>query len=98
MELILARTDADALIVMPFMEHLIPVNIPETEAKPYFSALISGVAFLHSEGITHNDIKPSNILMRFYNVPVLVDFGFATKWEDTRKEPFFSTISWGTPE
>lgn len=61
-------------------------------------------------------MKPSNILLSYSDVPVLVDFGFAQKWDlsaidlrgtgdtrldlhtDSHKEPFFSEISWGTPE
>ncbi|KAL7418214.1 kinase-like domain-containing protein [Mrakia frigida] len=87
-----------ALVVMPYLERLMPVNITEEEARPYFRGLISAVSFLHENMITHNDIKPANVLLRDDNTPVLVDFGFATKWDEKSNEPFFSTISWGTPE
>lgn len=31
--------------------------------------------------LAHNDLKPSNILLSHADIPVLVDFGFATKWD-----------------
>ena len=36
------------------------------------------MAYLHDNMITHNDIKPANVLLRDDDTPVLVDFGFAT--------------------
>lgn len=65
---------------------------------PYFRQLASAVGYLHERGITHNDIKPANVLLSHNDVPVLVDFGFATQWDVNSRGSFLSTISWGTPE
>ncbi|PKM10096.1 MAG: serine/threonine protein kinase [Gammaproteobacteria bacterium HGW-Gammaproteobacteria-10] len=40
-----------------------------------FSALLSGVDFVHQRQSIHLDIKPANILIRPGNDPVLLDFG-----------------------
>jgi serine/threonine protein kinase len=83
---------------MPFLSHLIPVCLPPTTATPYFRQLASAVGYLHERGITHNDIKPANVLMSHNDVPVLVDFGFAQRWDTSYRGSFLSSISWGTPE
>ncbi|ORY31808.1 hypothetical protein BCR39DRAFT_80876 [Naematelia encephala] len=89
-----------ALVIMPYLADLIPVCLPPARAIPYFRQLASAVGYLHERGITHNDIKPANVLLSHNDVPVLVDFGFAQRW-DTRAESrgmFLSSIAWGTPE
>lgn len=77
---------------------MIPVNIDPDYARPYFRQLASAVGYLHERGITHNDIKPANILLSHSNVPVLVDFGFAQRWNVDSERTFLSNICWGTPE
>lgn len=39
--------------------------------------LLDGLAYLHSKGIYHRDIKPGNILFNEHGHPVLIDFGAA---------------------
>lgn len=56
------------------------------------------MGYLHERGITHNDIKPANVLLSHNDIPVLVDFGFAQKWDVGARGSFLSSISWGTPE
>lgn len=84
---------------MPYLPQLIPVRIPEARAKTYFRQLASAVAYLHEHSISerppstpiphsplslaHNDLKPTNIMLTHRDIPVLVDFGFAQKWDPT---------------
>lgn len=82
---------------MPFLAQVIPMRIPIHEARPYFRQLTSAIGYLHERGITHNDIKPANIVMNHNNVPVLVDFGFARKHEPGPGR-FLSIHRTGTPE
>ncbi|KAI5452779.1 hypothetical protein NCC49_000525 [Naganishia albida] len=74
-------TPSYALIIMPFLAQLMPVSISEERAKGYFMQLTSALAYLHDNGVTHNDIKPSNIMLSCTNTPIFVDFGFAQKWD-----------------
>lgn len=56
--------------------------------------MASGLAAIHSEGVLHGDLKPSNIILRAYQPhPVITDFGTAT-WLRSDQ-----TTSWhgGTP-
>uniref|UniRef100_A0A0K3CPP3 BY PROTMAP: gi/472585588/gb/EMS23139.1/ serine/threonine protein kinase [Rhodosporidium toruloides NP11] gi/647400728/emb/CDR46445.1/ RHTO0S12e04522g1_1 [Rhodosporidium toruloides] n=1 Tax=Rhodotorula toruloides TaxID=5286 RepID=A0A0K3CPP3_RHOTO len=87
-----------AICLMDFHPRLMPVALPESRAKPYFVQLLSAVQHLHSHGIAHNDIKPSNILLSAENRPVLIDFGFAQQYEEGKPDRFLSSLSWGTPE
>ncbi|WOO83361.1 Serine/threonine-protein kinase BRSK1 [Vanrija pseudolonga] len=87
-----------AFLVMPYHSHIIPVQMDHERARPYFRQLCSAVGYLHERGITHNDIKPANILISHHDIPVIVDFGFAQQHKPSSRGAFLSTISWGTPE
>jgi protein-serine/threonine kinase len=82
---------------MPLQKGTIPLNLEPHVAIPYFRQLASAVGYLHERGITHNDIKPANVLISHTNIPVLVDFGFANRWEGVMG-PFLNDEAWGTPE
>jgi serine/threonine protein kinase len=57
-----------------------------------------GIAFLHSKGIVHRDIKSSNLLVDD-NLSVKVgDFGFATAKHDNGTMTRCGTPSWTAPE
>lgn len=100
-----------------YLPELVPVEVPEHRAKEWFQSLLSGVQFLHSRGVVHNDIKcvtgprfvlelelrgfpirPANILLSEKQVPVLVDFGFAEKYDLQSTKAFCSNLTYGTPE
>ncbi|KAI0330464.1 hypothetical protein GY45DRAFT_1323595 [Cubamyces sp. BRFM 1775] len=91
-------TPSYALITMAYHPRLITVEVSEPHAKEWFRSLLSGVEFLHKRGVVHNDIKPANILLSSENVPVLVDFGFAERYDVNASDAFHSNLSYGTPE
>ncbi|EIN12938.1 kinase-like protein [Punctularia strigosozonata HHB-11173 SS5] len=91
-------TPSYALITMAYLPRLIPVELPESRAKPWMQSLLSGIVYLHKRGVVHNDIKPANILLSETNVPTLVDFGFAEQYNPKSSEAFISSVSYGTPE
>ncbi|EGN98503.1 hypothetical protein SERLA73DRAFT_110041 [Serpula lacrymans var. lacrymans S7.3] len=91
-------TPSYALITMAYLPALIPVEVAEPKAKDWFNSLLSGVHFLHERGVVHNDIKPANILLSPQSVPVLVDFGFAEKYDLSSPKAFHSNLAYGTPE
>lgn len=82
---------------MDFHRRLMPVSLAESHARPYLIQLLSAVAHLHKHGISHNDIKPSNILLSSEDRPILIDFGFAQQYDVGNPEAFLSSLSWGTP-
>lgn len=53
----------------------------------------NAIAFLHSIGISHNDLKPNNVIF-VDGVPKLIDFGLSYRWET---ETSFRTYRNGTP-
>ncbi|CAL1712476.1 unnamed protein product [Somion occarium] len=91
-------TPSYALITMAYHPKLVPVEVSEHHAKEWFRSLLSGIEFLHKRGVVHNDIKPANILLSAENVPVLVDFGFAERYDMSVSTAFHSNLSYGTPE
>ncbi|KAI5123455.1 hypothetical protein M0805_008826 [Coniferiporia weirii] len=91
-------TPSFAIITMEYLPHLVPVEVPEYKAREWFRSLLSAVSFIHARGVVHNDIKPANILLSTKKVPVLVDFGFAERYETGSKRAFLSNLAYGTPE
>ncbi|CAD8171577.1 unnamed protein product [Paramecium pentaurelia] len=54
--------------------------LPEIQAKLYSYQLLRGIAFVHTKGICHRDIKPHNVLINpDTNVLKICDFGSAKK-------------------
>ena len=51
--------------------------IDPKEVMRLISAICSGLAHAHENGIIHRDIKPSNILLDLQNEPKIGDFGLA---------------------
>lgn len=56
------------------------------EADCYMKQIMNGLAYMHSRGVAHCDIKPENILLTVNGVAKLSDFGtsavFKTAWEN----------------
>ncbi|KAI9009359.1 kinase-like domain-containing protein [Phycomyces nitens] len=52
-----------------------PSGLVAEEANCYFRQLMSGVAYLHTMGVTHRDIKPENLLFTSKGCLKITDFG-----------------------
>lgn len=52
-------------------------RIGETEARRLFQQTTAAVAYCHSHGIVHRDLKAENLLLDKHNDVKLIDFGFS---------------------
>ncbi len=97
-------------IVMNFVPgrplHLLIDDRTLLPAQDIFLKLVEIVAYLHSEGIVHNDLKLENILLRPDGRVSLVDFGNARLTQKRgllsrlfkSREPIFGTPTYLAPE
>ncbi len=83
------------LVEGPNLERLMEMkDLDMTRAVELLVGLADGLDVMHSKGIAHLDIKPSNVIVREGDVPVLVDFGLAGR----TLRPGCGTASYGAPE
>jgi hypothetical protein len=64
------------------------------QAFTLLDGILGGMAAMHKAGIAHLDIKPSNVVIREGDVPVLVDFGLSGR----KIRPGCATGAYGAPE
>ncbi|EFP09810.1 hypothetical protein CRE_21390 [Caenorhabditis remanei] len=71
-------------------------------ARKYFKQLITGLKFIHGQGVVHRDIKPENLLIGYGDILKICDFGHATKYLQTGIEvllaPEVGTVEYAAPE
>jgi cyclin-dependent kinase 12/13 len=53
------------------------IALTEQHAKCYLQQLLSGVLYLHDNGILHRDVKSANLLITKNNVLKIADWGLA---------------------
>lgn len=71
-------------------------RLPISQAHNYFVQLIEGLEYLHSQGIIHKDIKPSNLLIDTSNVIKITDLGVSEQLDLFEQSDWCST-SQGSP-
>lgn len=52
----------------------------EADLRYIFWTLLNAVQVMHERGFLHLDIKPSNVIMRDVNTPILIDLGGARRY------------------
>lgn len=60
--------------------------------------ILSALVYLHGCGFIHLDLKPSNVLLSFENVPKIADFGTATRANEPTKPLCVTTQCYKAPE
>jgi serine/threonine protein kinase len=91
-------------IVMEFVEGgnlrdflAIRKKLEPAEALRLLEDAASGLAYAHSQGVTHRDIKPTNILISTQGTAKLVDFGLAgiyTAEVDGQAKKMYRTVDY----
>jgi len=71
--------------------------LPENYAKMSHD-LLSAVAYLHSRGIIHSDIKPSNLLVTKDLGLVLADFGISLMADEPNHNTYIQSPAYRAPE
>lgn len=78
--------------------------IQEAQARLWFSQIHSGIAYIHSKGVAHRDIKCENILLDKENHIKITDFGFAKRIypvksvQDMLSETYCGSYAYASPE
>lgn len=55
----------------------------EAKARLYFQQLISGLKYVHSQGVCHRDLKPENLLIDDKGALKITDFGLSALHEES---------------
>ncbi|MEV4317385.1 serine/threonine-protein kinase [Actinocrispum sp. NPDC049592] len=87
------------LVDGPTLKQRIP--LPEEEVRQIGAQLADTLAYVHEHGITHRDVKPSNILLDADDTPYLADFGIAKQNDATAMTAtgeVVGTLSYLAPE
>lgn len=73
---------------------LLSAQLDMQRASQILDGVLAGLGAMHGAGVGHLDIKPSNVILRPSNQPVLVDFGLSGR----RIRPGCGTLNYGAPE
>jgi hypothetical protein len=69
-------------------------SLTTQRALEYLAGVLSGLEAMHMVGVGHLDLKPSNIILRNEETPVLVDFGLSGR----QLRPGCGTLEYAAPE
>lgn len=87
------ESGSQLVLVFPFLrqdlENLLrTASLTKRQSGMIFTGLFNALAYIHSLGVIHRDVKPSNILLKSMDGPVyLTDFGIAWSPDDKDSEP-----------
>ncbi|XVE89811.1 hypothetical protein DITRI_Ditri20bG0024400 [Diplodiscus trichospermus] len=97
--LVTSRMSCSLYLVFQYMEHDLAglaaspaVKFTEPQVKCYMHQLLSGLEHCHNRGVLHRDIKGSNLLIDDGGVLKIADFGLATFFDPSRKQPMTSRV------
>ena len=73
-------------------------NISEAQLNSWILQMLEAVAFCHSQGIAHRDIKPGNFLLDQFKRVKLADFGISLLVTDDKSSQFTCSRTFAPPE
>lgn len=71
-------------------------NYEEEQLWDFLEQVSQGIQYLHAHNITHQDIKPDNILINSDGQYLIIDFGISTKTRNTLRNTDKGTVVGGT--
>ncbi|KAI0335320.1 kinase-like protein [Cubamyces sp. BRFM 1775] len=75
-----------------------PHGLPPSLIRTYLGQIADAVAFLHSKGIVHRDIKDENVVLGPNGKCVLIDFGSSGLVKKGGWDTFSGTLDYAGPE
>lgn len=72
-------------------------NVEEDQLWVFIEQVALGLQYLHAHSITHQDIKPDNVLINSDGQYLIIDFGISTKTRNTLRKSNKGTVGGGTP-
>ncbi|MGC4088589.1 MAG: serine/threonine-protein kinase [Polyangiaceae bacterium] len=69
-------------------------SLTTEQAFAYIDGILAGLEAMHGAGVGHLDVKPSNVILRDGQMPVLVDFGLSGR----HLRPGCGTLEYSAPE
>ena len=72
--------------------------LPESQVLAWAWQLLAALAYCHSRGVIHRDVKPQNVVIRPEGQAVLVDFGLVKLWDSRNPRTRTAMRGMGTPE
>lgn len=101
------QVSREIFIILPYMrggeltKRILESAMPEDRVKFYFFQILSGIHYLHSEGVIHRDLKPENMLLlddREETLLKICDFGLSKLTEDSVATTICGTLKYVAPE
>lgn len=71
-------------------------NFDEEQLWDFIEQVASGLQYLHTHDITHQDIKPDNILINSDGQYLIIDFGISTRTRNTLRKSVKGSVGGGT--